>query len=250
MAGLPHFYTPYPPSLPPPTAGGQSKFSQTYARSHTHTHTCIPAGMHMQTHTLHPDHFIINPIPFFWTFFFFLLFFSPASSSLLFCFAPDKPLFHIVALGAEGQPLFTSTSQLIRALYLPEGKRCGLKLCSSEKPAGCQQTSICKLGLRNVCLLTKRKSSGAMCFSVCFSVRFSVCAWKTQDILCAVRWAGPHTASLVAQGTDAGHWNLDSPSHLLNSAGGLSFLLHLILGPSVPNPPPVPSPSAHPWRSA
>ncbi|KAF3699410.1 hypothetical protein EXN66_Car015097 [Channa argus] len=61
----------------------------------------------------------------------------------------DKPLFHIVALGAEGQPLFTSTSQLIRALYQPEGKEMRVRARHSSalqlgKPAGCQQTSIYK----------------------------------------------------------------------------------------------------------
>ena len=55
----------------------------------------------------------------------------------------------------------------------------------------------------------------------------------------------PHTASLVARGTDAEHWNLDSPSHLLNAAGGLSFLLHLIPGPSI-HPSASPSSAAHP----
>lgn len=39
------------------------------------------------------------------------------------------------------------------------------------KPAGCQQTSICKLGLRNVRLVTKRKASGVMCLlCVCVCV--------------------------------------------------------------------------------
>ena len=144
-----------------------------------------------------------------------------ASSSPLFCFAPDKPLFHIVGLRAEGQPLFTSTSQLIRALYQPLGKRCGLKL---RKPAGCQQTSICKLGLRNVCLLTKRKASGVMCLSVCFSA--CVCEkHRTYFVQRGISWS-PH--SLACCSGD----RCCSPSHLLNAAGGQSFLLHT------------------PWRSA
>lgn len=105
-----------------------------------------------------------------------------------------------------------------------------------RKPAGCQQTSICKLGLRNVCLLTKGKALGVMCLSVCFSV----CVH------------GKHRTSFVQQGKlvptqpllllrgQMLNTGLDSPSHLLNAAGGLSFLLHLISSPSVHLPTPHP----------
>lgn len=159
MAWLPPFLHPAPLLLP--TAGGESRLSQMYTCKHacTHTHTCIPVRIHTHTKGTQANLSLIQ-------FFFFL-----SSSSPLFCFSPDKPLFHIVALGAGGQPLFTSTSHLIRALYQPEGKRCGLKL---RKPAGCQQTSICKLGLRNMCLLTKRKASGGHVFhwiSVCVCMK-------------------------------------------------------------------------------
>lgn len=44
---------------------------------------------------------------------------------------------------------------------------CALQLI---KPAGCQQTSICNLGLPNVCLMTKRKAPGVMSLGVCVTV--------------------------------------------------------------------------------
>lgn len=87
------------------------------------------------------------------------------------------------------------------------GKRCGLKL---RKPAGCRQTSICKLGLRNMCLLTKRKAHRVMYFTGFECVCVSVCVHEKQNIFYVARWAG-HTASLVAQGTDTEHWNLGQP---------------------------------------
>jgi len=39
-----------------------------------------------------------------------------------------------------------------------------------RKAAGCQQTNICKPGLRNMCLLTKRKALGVLRFSLSLSV--------------------------------------------------------------------------------
>lgn len=122
MAGLPRFCTPYQ-SPPLPTAGGKSEFPHTYTNTPPHARPHAYTYLHKltQTHILLLDYFIIIPSHFFWSspYFFFSF---PASSPSLFCFAPDKPLFHIVAVGAEGQPLFTSTSQLIWALYQPEGK--------------------------------------------------------------------------------------------------------------------------------
>lgn len=116
MTGLPHSYTTCQ-SPPLPTAGGESKFTNTHTHTHTSTHTCTSSYRNTSCSQTTSSLFLLISSEVLHTF----LFFS-ASSPSLFCFAPDKPLFHIVAVGAEGQPLFTSTSQFISALYQPEGR--------------------------------------------------------------------------------------------------------------------------------
>lgn len=95
-----------------------------------------------------------------------------------------------------------------------------------RKPAGCQQTSICKLRCRNVWLVTKLPG---LCVSVCLEV--CVCEKYRTSFVQYVKLVSTQPLLLLRDRC----WTreLDGPSHLLNPAGGLSFLLHLIFRPPV-----------------
>ena len=185
------------PPLLPPTAGGESRFLHMHALTHTHTHTHLQKN----THTQHSDHFIINPILFFWPFFF-VLFFSQFSmlffsgliiSSVLLC-SRQATLSYCSPEGWGPATFHQHLAAYLSTLSAWGGKRCGLKL---RKPAGCQQTSICKLGLRNVRLLTKRKASGVVCFSVCSNACVHE---KHRTSFVQASRAGPHTQPLLLLG--------------------------------------------------
>lgn len=167
MAGLPCFYTPYPPLF---THSWWQRKGFTHTHTYSHTHFYKP----IYRHTLHPDDFIINPIPFFWTFFFlfsilFLL------SSVLVC--SRQATLSYCSPGGWGPATFHQHLTPYQSTLSAWGKEMRVKARHSSalqlrKPAGCQQTSICKLGCRNVWLVTKLQG---LCVSVCLEVCVCLC---------------------------------------------------------------------------
>lgn len=157
MAWLPHFYPP-PPQLP--TAGGKSKFSpahanthtQSLALSHTHTHTSCT-----QT-TSSLIQLFSSGLFFFLSTFFSLPGFIISSVLLL---SKQATLLYCNP-GGWGLATFHQHLTAYQSTLSAWGKEMWVKALLSplwlRKPAGCQQTNICKLGLRNVCLLTEGKA--------------------------------------------------------------------------------------------
>lgn len=141
--------------------------------------------MHIQTHTRHPDHFIINPIPFFWTFFF--CFPSFLSCVVLHC--PRQATLSYCNPGGWGPATFHQHLTAYQSTLSAWGREMRVEALHSSplqltKPAGCQQTSICKLGLRNMRLVTKTKASGVVCFSVWVKNTGSEVHWSPHSLPC------------------------------------------------------------------
>lgn len=67
----------------------------------------------------------------------------------------------------------------------------------------------------------EKKASGVMCFSVCVHEKYRTSFVQRGKPV-------PTQPLLLLGGTDAEHWNLDSPSHLLNAAAFSSISFSLV----------------------
>ena len=198
MAWLPHCYTPCPPFCRPQLVAKVGSYicTHSHAHTHTHTHTCKKTHTHSTQTTSSLIQFFSSGLFFLFCFFlsFPCFFFSGLIiSSVLLC-SRQATLSYCSPEGWGPATFHQHLAAYLSTLSAWGGKRCGLKL---RKPAGCQQTSICKLGLRNVRLLTKRKASGVVCFSVCSNACVHE---KHRTSFVQASRAGPHTQPLLLLG--------------------------------------------------